>query len=101
MAYAMVLCFPYVWWSSVYEKDLYDKLQFVMAGLEEALTTTIHGIAKMTDKSRRAEGATKDFTIINLPKDYMQDETVKQSETSKRPSSGKKYSFRCKHRGKV
>ena len=80
MAYAMLLCLPYVWWSSVYEKDLFDKLQFVMAGLEEALTTTIDGIAKLTDKSLWAQYTKEEKSILNLLKGHMGNATVKQSK---------------------
>ena len=78
----MLLCSPYVWWSSVYEKDLFDKLQFVMAGLEEALTTTIDGIAKLTDKSLWAQYTKDEKNILSLLKRHMGDKTVKQSEFS-------------------
>ena len=80
MAYAMVLWIPYLWWSSVYENEIYEQLQFVMAGLEEALTMTIHAIAKMTDKDRRAENAEKDFTIVNYIRNYLNEDENKKSK---------------------
>ena len=44
MAYSILMCLPFLIWTSIYREEVEEKLQFLMSGLEEGLTITIGGL---------------------------------------------------------
>ena len=69
MAYSILMCLPFLIWTSIYREEVEEKLQFLMSGLEEGLTITIGGLANITDRRKTAyaqvvENTSREATVL-------------------------------------
>ena len=69
MCYSILMCLPFLIWTSIYREEVEEKLQFLMSGLEEGLTITIGGLANITDRKKTAyaqvvENTSREETVL-------------------------------------